>query len=337
MIIIIFRKYKNNILLFFTVLFFSVFVNYIVYRLYNIYYINANTNFNNHSINFTISSSESDSESISRNLILPENKKSKVAIYTRVKESGMEFYKTLYSNYELNIISGEGFSNYSFENPDEHYAVIGSETERLIDISNIVVFGKPYKVRGIFKDNRKPSNNFTVYINDNSENISLNSVFILDGKNKREIENTFTEISESVSEQGFSVRRIEMDNVNLSYFLHFQKPIIIVFIFIILILIFSNFVVSVFWLYSCQRQIAVLTLVGKNFYFPIIKSYSICTLIANATGVLISLFLSRNSDMIWIGAVSFSLMEIFEILSIHAGMMYFSCKNTKDLLEIDYE
>ena len=75
----------------------------------------------------------------------------------------------------------------------------------------------------------------------------------------------------------------------------------------------------------------------KKFYFPIIKSYSICTLIANAAGVLISLFLSRNSDMIWIGAVSFSLMEIFEILSIHAGMMYFSCKNTKDLLEIDYE
>ena len=334
---IIIRKYRNNILLFLAVLFFIIFLNYVSVRLYNLYYINANTNFNKNSITFSLTVPDQDgaSKTISKEQLITGD--SRIAVYSRLQNSGMNVYKVLYSALKFEVTEGTYFNDGDLSDSGGFYAVIGSLADEITDTSDIVISGHHYTVKGVFNDKNKPSNNYTIYINDNSENIPLNTQMILDGRNKSEIRKAFAEISDNASANGLDIKVYENEDISLEYFIHYQKPLIVIFGFIIVVVLFLNFVLSVFWLYSNQRMIAVLNMIGKRYYRSLFKTYAKLTLASNAAGLVISLNSFMNSDHLIIAVLVFALMELIELTAIGIGFFYFSLKNTKELLEIDYE
>ena len=316
-------------------MFFSIFINYISFRLYNLYYINANSNFNNHSVMFSLTNSDSSPETLNKEQIF--NNCDKVAVYSRLENSGMDIYKVLYSDLEFKVTDGTYFSANELNDTDSFYAVVGSLADEITSTDNIVISGHRYTVKGTFTDNRKPSNNYTIYINDHSETISLKTQLILDGRTKRDIKKAFIKISENASEYGLNVKVYENENVSPEYFIRYQKPLIVIFAFIIIVVLFLNFVLSIFWLYSYQRLIAVLYLVGKEYYHELLKIYILITLVSNTIGLIISFLSFLSPSTIGTGLLSFIAMELIEIISVNIGFLYFSLKNTKELLEIDYE
>jgi len=94
---------------------------------------------------------------------------------------------------------------------------------------------------------------------------------------------------------------------------------------------------SVFWMFSNQREIAVLRLVGRKSSGKILKRYIIYTLISNIIGTLISFILYRDTELFWVCIISILIMELLELVSLLLGLAYFKAKDAKYLLEIDYE
>jgi len=334
---IIIKKYRNNILLFFIILFFSIFINYTSFRLYNLYYINANSNFNNHSIIFSLTNSDSDLSpvTISKEQIFTGC--NKTAVYSRLENSGMDIYKVLYSDLNFKVEEGTYFTKDELNDADSYYAVAGSLADEITNTSNILISGHRYTVKGTFNDNKKPSNNYTIFINDNSAIIPLKTQMILDGRTKSEIRRAFSKISDNASACGLNVKVYENENISPEYFIRYQKPLVVIFVFIIIVILFLNFVLSIFWLYSYQRNIAVLYLVGKEYYHVFLKVYILITLVSNAAGLIVSFLTFLSLNAVTIGILTFTAMELIEIISVNTGFLYFSLKNTKELLEIDYE
>lgn len=336
-IIIIFRKYRNNILLLVSLILFSIFVNYMSVRLANLYFINSNSNFNRNSISFSFYSpkNKQTSGNISKSCVFTGNHK--VAVYSRLQDSGMDVYKVIYSNIRMKLSSGEYFTDGELNNDNGFYAVTGTLAGEIVDTNNLTISGHHYTIKGVFEDKKKPSNNYTMYINDNSDLITLNTVFVLDGNNKHEIEKAFAEIKKNAEASNLEIKIYENENVTLEHFMHYQKPIIIVFVLTIIIIFFLNFAFSVFWLYSNQRLIAVLNLAGKNYYSIIIKLYCTISFTGNIIGTMIAILIIGSSDDFLTEITEAVAMVIIEYAAINIGFIYLKMKSTKEILEIDYE
>lgn len=333
----IIKKHKNDILLSIALLFFSFLINYLAFHAYNLYYIDANTNFSHKSISFSILSDKEKTNLISRNILCPDNITDKISFYKSYSKISPSLYGVIRTNHSLNIISGNDFTKSDLLTGNSHLALAGKDAGKINDIENIRLNNNVYKIKGIFEDNKKPSNNFTIYISESSDEILCDDLFILDGKKSKDIEAAFELISDSLSQNGYLAKRIVLDKINPSNFIHCQTPLVVIYFFTILILIFLNFIMSVFWMFSNQREIAVLRLVGRKSSGKILKRYIIYTLISNIIGTLISFILYRDTELFWVCIISILIMELLELVSLLLGLAYFKAKDAKYLLEIDYE
>lgn len=318
-------------------LFISFFSNYLAYNAYTLYYIDANSNFSYSSISFLISNESKGKASVSKELLCTEKIMNKASLYKVYSDCSTSTYGVICSRNNLNIISGQDFTYDDLNNNTENLAIIGTNTSEICDIENITINNSLYHVKGIFEDRKKPSNNYTIYINETSDEILCDDLFIIDGDSKSDIKEMYNIINKSLTENGYTAKIINNDKVSPSNFINYQLPIVIVYIFTFFIMIFLNSVISFFWLFSNQREIAILKLVGKGFVTKILIRYTICSAIANALGTLISFFIFKDSQFFYISIVTVFLVEILELISITFGMIYFYNKDTNYLMEIDYE
>jgi len=97
--------------------------------------------------------------------------------------------------------------------------------------------------------------------------------------------------------------------------------------------IFLNYILSVFWLYSVQREIFILDLIGKNTVFILFKKYMFMTVITNLTGLIISSLFIQNIDLLWISFLVFIIAETAEIISVLFGLLYFRRMDISSLTE----
>lgn len=330
-------KNKNNLLLTAILLLISFFTNYLAYNAYVMYYIDANTNFSYSSISFLVTTDSKGLSVIKKDILCPDEIKDTVSLYRTYSSGSTSMYGVICSEEQKNIISGTGFTKEDLSDPQKHFALIGADVEKICDTGNIKANGYSYQVKGIFKDTKKPSNNYTIYINESSDSIPFDEIFIIDGHKKSDIKKAFEKIRSSLTENGYTVNRIINDKVSPSNFVNYQLPIVVIYIFTFFIMIFLNSIISFFWLFSNQREIAILRLIGKKYSGKILIRYTICSTIANITGTFISFILCKDVQFFSAGILSVILIEATEIISLSFGMIYFNTKDTHSLMEIDYE
>lgn len=336
MIIVFIRKYFNSCFLSLIIVVFSLIINYLGIYEYELYYIDANSNFNNSCIYFSVSSEEKEMALIDRSVISPETLNENVSLYTKHEETGICMYGVVFSNRKLNITEGENFSEKDFEDGAEA-AVAGKFAEQIADVNNINFNGKQYTLKGVFCDDKKPSNNYTIYISENSDKLKADLIYILDGNRKKDINSAYKKISDSLGKSGYISNIIEYEEISSSNFIRYQLPIVVTGIFTVTTIVFLNFILSVFWLYSMQREIFVLYLVGKKTNIIILKKYILITLMSNILGMMISMAVIHNSDMIWISVLSMIGAEIVEIISLTLGLLYYNRLDASMLMENEYE
>lgn len=334
--IVYIRKYSNNFLLAIILIIFSLIINYLGIYEYKLYYIDANSNFNNSCIYFSVSSEDNKLSYIDRNVIFPETINENVSLYTKHEESGIGMYGVVSQNKKLNIVDGENFSKKDFEDNSE-FAVVGKYAEKIIDVKDINLNGKQYALKGVFYDEKKPSNNYTIYISENANELKSDLIYILDGNNKNSIYSAYEKITASLRKSGYISNTIQYEEISSSNFIRYQMPIVVIGIFTITTIVFLNFILSVFWLYSMQREIFIMYLVGKKTNLAILKKYICITFVSNILGMLISMAVIHNIDMAWLCLLSMALAEVTEIFSLSIGLMYYNRMDTNMLMESDYE
>lgn len=327
------KRYSNNILFAVIIAAFSFILNYLGVFAYKLYYIDSNTNFNNSCIYFSVcSDSGKELTEIERSCFPFKELSDDISVYIKNEESGINIYGVLLPDRKLEIVDGDNFNDSDFESSSK-LAVAGNLSYTIVDINNIVLNGEKYTVKGIFEDKKKPSNNYTVYTIENERTVRINKVFIIDGKSKKSIEKAFSIVSETLKTAGYGVNRINYEEVTASNFIRYQTPVIIIGFFTLFSVIFLNYILSVFWLYSVQREIFILDLIGKNTVFILFKKYMFMTVITNLTGLIISSLFIQNIDLLWISFLVFIIAETAEIISVLFGLLYFRRMDISSLTE----
>ena len=232
-------KNKNNIMLLIILVIISFFINYLAYNAYVLYYIDANSNFSYSSISFVINTDSKGKVLVKKDILCPDEIADTVSLYKKYKDASTSMYGVICCRKERNIISGSDFTDDDFSDPQKHFAVVGVDVEKICDIEKISMNGYDYQVKGIFEDSKKPSNNYSIFVNESSDSIPFSeTIFIIDGTQKSDIQKAFKIIKSSLVGNGYTVNQVINDKVSVSNFVNYQLPIVVVYVFTFFIMIF---------------------------------------------------------------------------------------------------
>lgn len=198
------------------------------------------------------------------------------------------------------------------------HAIVGSEVKTIIDTSHLVINGKEYKVIKEFHDNDIPSNNFAVFYKGDICTSVDNSVFIIDGKRKKDIAEAVETVKVRAEQNGAEAERISNDFVTVSDFISYKESFIIIFILISVTILFTMILINYFEYTALKKVYAVYLLLGYNkcakmiypiLFLPIGIGFVICFIINAVTKNSYALL----SDLITLAVMALINIETAEI------------------------
>lgn len=173
-------------------------------------------------------------------------------------------YEVICTNGRLNIAGGIDIDK-DFVGTNK--AVIGSEVNTFVSINPLKINNKAYEISQTFTDNLISSNNCTVFYSGNSDCMTLNSKFIIDGQNKSEIESALKSVTDLVEKNGGTVTKLESNKVGISSFVKYRGMLIVISVIYIFVLVFTNMMICIFRLESLKREMSVYILLGRTNIF----------------------------------------------------------------------
>ena len=144
-------------------------------------------------------------------------------------------------------------------------AYVGSCASEIFDLTNLEIFGKKYSVIGVFESDISTQNYSMYYASESINSVKNDDYFVIDGQYSKSINAVYNYIDEKLQEKGIETYIIEPDRTHVSDFLSYRRLLIWFVVTIILLVGFSNVILSVYWINVHMEYIQIAHMIGiKN-------------------------------------------------------------------------
>ncbi len=214
-------------------------------------------------------------------------------------------------------------------------AYAGCKAGAIFDLNNLIINGLNYEVIGSFESEFEAINYMIYYIEESVDSVVNDDFFVIDGETQKSINAAYEYIDQHYKGQDRNIYMIEQNETHISDFLSYRKPVIFVALALILILLFTNIMVTVYWFNANSSYIQISNILGLEWIIPrlMAKMTSIMFMASLFSYVIFALI--NKSNPVLILPVTLITISIIVICSIPLA------KKTSNydwiLLENDYE
>ena len=184
-----------------------------------------------------------------------------VSIFRNEDSNAFSAYEIVCTNGRLNVGNGV---NIDKDLLGTKSAIVGSEVDSFVNLSDLTIDDDKYEVKGEFTDERVPSNNCTVFYFGDNVCDTQNCEFVIDGKNNKLITSAMKQLNKKADECGAELVIIESNKIGVKNFISSRISLPILFTLYFAVLGFNDVMICIFHTEQLKRIITINVLLGRK-------------------------------------------------------------------------